>query len=186
MYLLGLKGKTCQNRLRDLFIYFEHDFMEHSWLKTKSDLKWKRHKIKSPPIPKPPSQPTHQTHTQAGFRAGVGEGSRPAGGMPADAMPAANTVIPGLWTLDYRQFLSVQFIVDSSHQMLNTQNTQSRRPYITQHDTIYSITWHKATTFIVVRELLTKLAIFVQRFQSKTRLLRYEKMTQWKDLNLKI
>lgn len=30
MYLLGLKGKTCQNRLRDLFIYFEHDFMEHS------------------------------------------------------------------------------------------------------------------------------------------------------------
>lgn len=56
MYLLGLKGKTCQNRLRDLFIYFEHDFMKHSWLKTKSDLKWKRHKIKSPPIPKPPSQ----------------------------------------------------------------------------------------------------------------------------------
>lgn len=30
MYLLGLKGETCQNRLRDLFIYFEHDFMEHS------------------------------------------------------------------------------------------------------------------------------------------------------------
>lgn len=182
MYLLGLKGKTCQNRLRDLFIYFEHDFMEHSWLKTKSDLKWKRHKIKSPPIPKPPSQPTHQTHTQAGFRAGVGEGSRPAGGMPADAMPAANTVIPGLWTLDYRQFLSVQFIVDSSHQMLNTQNTQSRRPYITQHDTIYSITWHKATTFIVVRELLTKLAIFAQSFQSKTHRLRYEKMTHNKKI----
>ena len=61
--------------------------------------------------------------------------------LPADAMPAANTVIPGLWTLDYRPFLPVQCIVYSSHKIKKKQSMPSQLAiYHTVHHIYHAIT----------------------------------------------
>ena len=87
--------------------------------------------------------PTTTTTTTTIPSAGVrlwGRGlPNPREELPADAMPAANTVIPGLWTLDYRPFLPVQCIVYSSHKIKKKKKKKKCRhssPYITQF-TIY-------------------------------------------------
>ena len=59
--------------------------------------------------------------------------------LPADAMPAANTVIPGLWTLDYRPFLPVQCIVYSSHKIKKKKKKKKMPSQLTIYHAVHHI-----------------------------------------------